>query len=234
MSQQTDATVTERGTAKGDVTVMEMTRRQQVVARRTAESKATVPDMTLGVEADVDAVARGLEGDATVGDAVVRATGLALRDVPAANAAFRDHRHERYSRVNVGVAVFTGDSLVVPTIFDADAKPLAQIAQERRALAAKVADGTIAAPELANGTFTVYDLSTLGVRRGASVVNAPQAGALTVGAAEPRAVVRDGAVVARTVVDLTLTCDHRILYGATAARLLTRIAELLVDPAALA
>jgi pyruvate dehydrogenase E2 component (dihydrolipoamide acetyltransferase) len=235
MSQPTDAVITERDTAKGDVTVVEMTRRQETVARRAAESKATVPDLTLGVEADVEAVAAQAAGGAFgLTDALVKAAAMALREVPDANSAFRDHRFERYSRINVGVAVFAGDGVLVPTIFDADRKPLEQIAQERRTLAAKVAEGSIAAPELANGTFTLYDLAELGVRRGASIVNAPQAATLTAGAPEARAVVRDGAVVPRTVVDLTLSCDHRILYGAPAGRLLTRIGELLADPAALA
>jgi len=216
--------------AKGEVTVAEMTRNQQTVARRTAESKATVPDLSLAIEADVQACAEAAGPEVGISDFVVRATALALRDVPEANAAFRDHRFERYGRVNVGVAVFAGGAIVVPTIFDAEGKAATQIAAERRALAEKVHAETIAAPELANGTFTVFDLSDLGVRRGTSVINQPQAAVLTVGTPEPRAVVHDGAVVARTVVDLTLTCDHRILYGPTAARLLTRITEHLADP----
>lgn len=218
--------------AKGDVTVVEMTRGQQTVARRTAESRATVPDLTLGLEADVEACAAAAAGGEAggVSDFVVKAAALALRDVPEANAAFRDHRHERYTRINVAVSAFAGDGMTAPTIFDADAKPVAQIAAERRALDAKVEAGSIEAPELANATFTIYDFSALGVRHAASVVNHPQAAALTIGAPQPRAVVHDGALVARTVVDLTLTCDHRILYGAEAARFLTRIAEHLADP----
>lgn len=215
--------------AKGDVTVVEMTRGQQTVARRTAESRATVPDLTLGLEADVHECAAAA-GEVGVSDFVVKAAALALRDVPEANAAFRDHRHERYTRINIAVSAFAGDGMTAPTIFDADAKPVAQIAAERRTLAEKVQAGTIEAPELANATFTIYDFSALGVRHAASVVNHPQAAALTIGAPQPRAVVRDGAVVARTVVDLTLTCDHRILYGAEAADVLTRIAEHLADP----
>jgi pyruvate dehydrogenase E2 component (dihydrolipoamide acetyltransferase) len=207
-----------------------MTRGQESVARPPGESKAAVPDVKLDNEADVEACAAAAGDGIGVSDFVVKAAALALRDVPEANSAFRDHRYERYTQINVAVSAFAGDGMAAPTIFNADAKPVAQIAAERRALAEKAAAGTIAAPELANATFTIYDFSALGVRRAASVVNHPQAAALTIGVPEPRAVVRDGALVARTVVDLTLTCDHRVLYGAGAARFLTRIAEHLADP----
>jgi len=229
-ADQVEATGVERSTAKGDVTVHELSRTQQTVARRVAESKATVPDMTLGAEADLEACAQHVGAELDHVDLVVKAAALALREVPEANASFRDHRQERYSRINVGFSVFTDDELWVPTLHDADARPVRELAAERRELTEKVRAGTIRAPELANATFTVVDLSELGARHGASVVIPPQAGILTLGAPERRAVVRGDQVVARTVADLTLTCDHRILYGRPAARLLARIVELLADP----
>ena len=136
---------------------------------------------------------------------------------PRANGAYRDGKFELYSRVNVGVAVAAHDALVVPTVFDADRKSLGEIARETRQLAAKVRDGTITPPELSGGTFTVSNLGMYGVTSFTAVINPPQAAILAVGSVAERAVVRDGEIVARHTMDVTLACDHRILYGADAA-----------------
>jgi pyruvate dehydrogenase E2 component (dihydrolipoamide acetyltransferase) len=125
------------------------------------------------------------------------------------------------------------ESLVVPTVFDADRKGLGQIARETRALAEKVREGSIAPPEVSGGTFTVSNLGMYGITSFTAVINPPQAAILSVGSVEPRAVVRDGELVARRLMRVTLACDHRILYGADAAEFLARIRELLEHPAAL-
>src|SRR5207249_7571735 len=122
-------------------------------------------------------------------------------------------RFELYSRINVGVAVASQDALVVPTVFDADAKSLSEIARETRTLAEKVRAGTITPPELSGGTFTVSNLGMYGISNFSAVINPPQAAILAVGALEPKPVVRDGAIVARHMMGVTLSCDHRILYG---------------------
>jgi pyruvate dehydrogenase E2 component (dihydrolipoamide acetyltransferase) len=132
------------------------------------------------------------------------------------------------------VAVAGQDALVVPTVFDADKKSLGTIAAEARALAEKVRDGKITPPELSAGTFTVSNLGMFGIRRFVAVINPPQAAILAVGELTPRPVVRDGEVVVRAMMDLTLTCDHRILYGADAAGFLARIREYLETPLKLA
>ena len=164
----------------------------------------------------------------------VKACAIALREFPRANAAYRDGRFELYSRINIGVAVAAHDSLVVPTVFDADKKGLGQIAHETRTLAAKVREGTIAPPEVAGGTFTVSNLGMYGIGRFTAVINPPQAAILAVGELAPRAVVRDGEVVVRSTMSATLSCDHRILYGADAARFLSRVRAILEQPIALA
>jgi pyruvate dehydrogenase E2 component (dihydrolipoamide acetyltransferase) len=232
---------TETGTAKGDVTVQELTRIQQVIARRMAESKATVPAFTLRSEIDMEACVKlrselkAIGGEVpSYNDMVVRACALALREFPRANGSYKDGKFELHSRVNVGVAVAATDALVVPTIFDADAKSLREIARESRALAEKVRAGTVAPPELSGGTFTVSNLGMFGVTDFTAVINPPQAAILAVGALAPRAVVRDGELVARNTMGVTLACDHRILYGADAAQFLARIRELLEQPLALA
>lgn len=245
--------------AKGEATSVELSRTQRTIARRMAESKATIPDFTLTADVDMEAcvelrtelkrlshpgggaAARGADGsDApTYNDMIVKACALALREHPRANGSYRDGRFELHARVNVGVAVAvnsddpTAGALVVPTVFDADTKALGEIARETRALAERVRDGSVTPPELSGGTFTVSNLGMYGIRQFTAIVNPPQAAILAVGAVEPRAVVRDGEIVARHTMSVTLACDHRILYGADAAAFLARARELLEEPAAL-
>ena len=226
------------GKAKGEVLVQELTRGQQLIARRVAESRATIPDHTVTVAIDMERCAvmlAGLRGQApesavTFDDVVLKATGLALREHPRVNGAYRDGRFELYSRVNVGFVVAAENALLVPTIFDADTKPLDQIASERARLAERVREGAITPPELSGGTFTV---SSLGVRRFATIVTPGQAAALAVGAVEERVAVVDGQALVRHQLEATLVSDHRILYAADAGRFLGTLGELLEDPAAL-
>jgi pyruvate dehydrogenase E2 component (dihydrolipoamide acetyltransferase) len=166
---------------------------------------------------------------------VIKACALALREFPRANGSYRDARFELYSRVNIGVAVAAADSLVVPTVFDADRRSLREIARDTRALAERVRAGTITPPELSGGTFTVSNLGMYGVTDFTAVINPPQSAILAVGALAPRAVVGDdGRLVARNTMNVTLACDHRILDGAAAAEFLARIRALLERPLALA
>jgi pyruvate dehydrogenase E2 component (dihydrolipoamide acetyltransferase) len=237
-------------TAKGETTTVELSRTQQTIARRMAESKATIPDFALHMDVDMERCVTLREElkalahpDDTPGehvptynDMVVKACALALREHPLVNGSYRDGQAQLHSRVNVGVAVAAHEALIVPTVFDADAKALGEIARETRALAARVRDGTITPPELGGGTFTVSNLGMYGVSSFTAIINPPQAAILTVGALQRRVVQADGAteaLVARPMLTLTLICDHRILYGAEAAEFLARVRELLQAPAAL-
>jgi pyruvate dehydrogenase E2 component (dihydrolipoamide acetyltransferase) len=239
------AGIAETGTAKGDVSVQELTRTQQVIARRMAESKATVPEFTIATDVDMEgavdlrkqlkAAAETVSGVVpSYNDMVVKASALALREFPRANGSYKDGHFELYSRVNVGVAVAAQEALVVPTVFDADRKSLGEIARDTRTLAERVRGNAVTPPELSGGTFTVSNLGMFGVTEFSAVINPPQAAILAVGKMEPRAVVRDGEVVARNIMTITLVCDHRILYGADAAEFLARIKALLEHPIALA
>ena len=231
-------------TAKGHVAYEELSKTQQVIARRMAESKATAPhfylrasvDMSEAVAGREQVKARALPGDVvpSFNDMVVKACALALREHPRANGAYRDGRFELYSRVNVGVAVAANHALVVPTLFDADRKGLRQIASESRALAQKVRDGEITPPELSGATFTVSNLGMYGIEGFSAVINPPQAAILAVGAIEERPVVRDGGISTAHLMQVDLACDHRILYGAPAAEFLARIRALLEEPLSLA
>jgi pyruvate dehydrogenase E2 component (dihydrolipoamide acetyltransferase) len=232
-------------TAKGTTTEVELTKLQQTIARRMAESKATIPDFTVQIEVDMDECMRlreqlkqiareGAEVAPTYNDMVVKACALALREQPTANGSYRDGRALLHSRVNVGVAVAAENALVVPTVFDADTKALGEIARETRALAERVRSKAITPPELGGGTFTVSNLGMFGISAFAAIINPPQAAIMSVGALARRAVVDDaGEIVARSMLTLTLVCDHRILYGAEAALFLARVRELLQAPAAL-
>ena len=232
-------------TAKGQVEVLELSKLQQTIVRRMAESKATAPhfyltaeiEMTRAVQARRGIKAQAREGDVvpSFNDMVVKACALALREIPKANGAYRDGRFELYSRVNVGVAVAAPGALVVPTVFDADAKGLRQIAAETRALAAKVREGTITPPELSGATFTVSNLGMYGIESFEAVINSPQAAILAVGAIQERAkFTKDGAPYPAQLMKVTLSCDHRILYGAERAELLARVRGLLEEPVSLA
>jgi pyruvate dehydrogenase E2 component (dihydrolipoamide acetyltransferase) len=228
-------------TAKGETTTVELSRTQQAIARRMAESKATIPDFTLQMDVDMEECVRlrrelkGLSASEapTYNDMVVKAAALALREHPRANASYRDGRMQIYGRVNVGVAVAAEQALVVPTVFDADSKALGEIARETRALAERVRDGKITPPELGGGTFTVSNLGMYGVRSFTAIINPPQAAILSVGSLEQRALAREGGITIRHTLTLTLACDHRLLYGADAARFLARIRQLLETPSSL-
>ena len=225
------------GAVKGETGVDQPTRAQTQHARRVAESRATVPDLTLTTRADMEAAVAlrdGLPDPApSVEDLVVKACGRALRESPRVNGAYRDARFERYARVTVALAMASAGSTASPVVYDADIRTLAEITAATTALARRARDGELTQPELTGATFSVASLGEFGVAHFAAVVPQPQAAILAVGTVEPRAVVRDGAVVARHVVDLTLTCDHRLLHAPDAARFLRRVRELLEQPALL-
>ena len=225
---------------KGAVTIQQLSRTQVQIAQRMAESKATIPDFTLHVEVDMQQAvalrdqlrkaARGGDVVPSYNDLVVRACGLALREHPRANAAYRDGAFELYERVNIGVAVAAEDSLIVPTVFDADRKSLLEIARESRSLADRVRQRVITPAELSGATFTVSNLGMYGVASFAAIINPPQAAILAVGELRELPVVRDGLVVPGLRLSLVLTCDHRILYGAPAAEFLARVRQLVEQP----
>jgi len=232
------------GTAKGETSREELSRLQQTIARRMAESRATVPDFELRAEIDMTQVVALREQMREVtdrppsyNDFLVKAAALALREFPRVNGAYRDGGLEHYGRVNVGIAVAAQDALVVPTIFDADTRSLSDIGAIARELAAKVRDGSITPADLSGSTFSISNLGMYGTDSFSAVINPPQAAILAVGSLKLRPVVDEldpaHPVVARPTIHLTLACDHRILYGADGARFLARLRELLEAPVAL-
>jgi pyruvate dehydrogenase E2 component (dihydrolipoyllysine-residue acetyltransferase) len=228
--------------ARGETETHDLTKLQRTVSRRMAESKATAPDFALTAQVDMTLcveLRRRLKEVSdpapSINDMIVKAAANALREHPRVNGAYRDGKFELYSRVNVGVAVAAQDTLVVPTIHDADKRALGEISRRARELIEKVREGKITPPELSGGTFTVSNLGMYGIDEFTAVINPPQAALLTVGSLKKRPVVdEDGRIVARDSLVLTLVCDHRILYGADGAQFLARVRELLEQPLALA
>ncbi len=229
---------------KGQPETVELTRLQRTVSRRMAESKATAPDFALEVEVDMTLCIelRGRLKESAVdgalpsyNDMIVKAVGLAAREHPKVNGAYRDGQFELYPEVNVGVAVAAQDALVVPVVRGADQRSLGDIARQARRLIDKVRDGSITPPELSGGTITVSNLGMYGIDRFTAIINPPQAAILSIGALKKKPVVDDrDRVVSRDAMTITMVCDHRILYGADGAEFLGRVRELLEQPLALA
>lgn len=217
---------------------------QRTIARRMAEANNAVPDFAVEVEVDMTACLQlrdQLRAEAgpeepvpSINDLVVKACGRALRAFPLANGSYRDDRFEAHEQVNIGVAVAGEASLIVPTVFDADRLSLAEIARETRRLAMRVREGAISPAELAGGTFTVSNLGMFGVSRFTAIVNQPQACILAVGSVLERPAILDGEVLPRPIMTMTLASDHRIIYGADAARFLGIVRQNLERPLSMA
>ena len=223
---------------KGEAETLELTATQATIARRMAESARTIPVFTVSSDVDMSLIAElrrgaGKERDdvPSLNDFVVKAAAGALRAFPKLNSTFVDGKVDCYSRVNIGVAVATDDALLVPVVRDADQRSLAQIAAETRRLAEGARRRALAPEDLADGTFTVSNLGMFGVRAFTAIIDPPQAAILAVGGVR-RAPVEDadGGVVFRDLMTVTLTCDHRVVYGAEGALFLSRLRDLLERP----
>jgi pyruvate dehydrogenase E2 component (dihydrolipoamide acetyltransferase) len=226
---------------KGATTRVPLSTTGRTIARRMTRSRTEIPSFEVVVQADMSTIIE-LRRDAaelveivpSVNDFVVKAAAIALREHPAFNSSFVDEQCERHSRVNVGVAVATDDALLVPTVVDADLKSISVIAAETRDLVARAHSRRLSPEELTASTFTVSNLGMFGVQSFTAVINPTQVAILAVGAASRSPVeTATGGVAFRDVATLTLTSDHRAVYGADAARFAARIRELLEHPLAL-
>jgi pyruvate dehydrogenase E2 component (dihydrolipoyllysine-residue acetyltransferase) len=209
---------------RGSARVIELTTTQATIARRMVESATTIPVFTVSVDVDmslVTALRKDVDGAPSLNDFVVKAAALTLREFPKFNASFADGAVHCWSRVNVGVAVATDDALLVPVVQDADAKTLSELAGETRRLAEAARRRTLRPEELQGGTFTVSNLGMFGVSSFTAIVDPPQVAILAVGG------------IANGAMTLTMSCDHRVVYGADGARFLSRLRELLERPLAL-
>src|SRR5579885_667004 len=221
---------------------------RRTIARRLSESKQTVPHFYLSVDCEIDellkirtelnaklaAAAPRQQAETapsiSFNDFVIRATALALRQVPAANASWSDEAILVWDTVDIAVAVALEDGLITPIVRQADRKGLAAIAGETRDLVARARAGKLKLEEYQGGTFSISNLGMYGVREFAAVINPPHGGILAVGAGAPRPVVKNGALAVATVMTCTLSCDHRVVDGAVGAQFLAAFKRLVEDP----
>jgi pyruvate dehydrogenase E2 component (dihydrolipoamide acetyltransferase) len=213
---------------KGDVRVLELTATQATIARRMVESATTIPVFTVSADVDMSLIIelrRGAREESSnvpsLNDFIVKATARVLQELPRFNASYVDGKVECYGRINVGIAVATDDALLVPVVHDADRKTLTAIAAETRRLADAARRRTLQPEDLHDGTFTVSNLGMFGVTSFTAIIDPPQVAILAVGG------------VRGNMMSVTLSCDHRVVYGADGARFLSRLRELLERPLAL-
>ncbi|HEY6334616.1 MAG TPA: pyruvate dehydrogenase complex dihydrolipoamide acetyltransferase [Alphaproteobacteria bacterium] len=218
---------------------------RKVIARRLTEAKLQQPHFYMSIECELDALlkvrqelnakagekSKGEPGfKLSVNDFVIRAAGLALKKVPAANASWHDDGVRIYRRADVSVAVAIPNGLITPVIRGADQKGLAEISNEMRELAQKAREGKLKPEEFQGGTFSISNLGMYGISTFAAVINPPQGAILAVGAGEQRPVVKDGALAIATMMTCTLSVDHRVVDGAIGAEFLAAFKKLIQDP----
>jgi pyruvate dehydrogenase E2 component (dihydrolipoamide acetyltransferase) len=212
---------------------------RKIIARRLGESKRTIPHFYLAVSCRIDALLqwRSEDQDAradgtklSLNDLAVHAVAVALTRVPEANASWTDTATRRYRRIDLAIAVATDAGLVAPIVRDAGRKGLAELAAELHDLTRRARAGRLRPEELEGGTFTVSNLGMHGVDSLYAIINPPQAGILGLGAAVPRPAVVDGSIVIATMMNCTLSADHRVLDGATGARFLSTFKSLIEQP----
>jgi pyruvate dehydrogenase E2 component (dihydrolipoamide acetyltransferase) len=221
--------ISDRG-LKGEITTSEPDRHERTLARRSAESRATVPTVEYSNIVDVDHLLdRELEVGCGVTAAVIAATAHALRTIPRVNGAYRDGRYELYSRVNVGVTLISDGLYVTPTIFDADEKAAVEIGGELGDFYNRARETDLHPSELTGATFTVVDSSEYDIVAVTPLIQPPQAGALAFGPIRDVPVLRDGEVVPGRTMQLSLAVDHRIVYGHHAAAFLEEVKSFLEE-----
>ena len=227
-----------------DVEVVDPTRMQATIARRMTEAKSTVPEFTVTVEARVDeavSMRQQLKDSVpgadkvTMTDMLVRACALALRMFPEVNTSWVDGKFQRKRAVNIGLAVAPsqGMGLLVPVVHDADIKDLIQISIESRQVIERARSGRPNEGDLSGATFSISNLGMYGVDEFVAIINPPEAAILAVGAIKDVPVVDEGRIVPGKVMRMTLSVDHRVFYGATAAQFMAEVKRLIENPVTL-
>ena len=227
-----------------DVETVEPNRMQATIARRMIEAKSTIPEFQVTVEARVDEAVKmrqqlkdsvaGAE-KVTMTDFLVRACALALRKFPEVNTSWAEGRWHRKRAINIGLAVAPsqGMGLLVPVVHDADAKDLVSISIESRQVIERARSGRANEGDLTGATFSISNLGMYGVDEFVAIINPPEAAILAVGAIKDVPVVEEGRIVPGKVMRMTLSVDHRVFYGATAAQFMAEVKRLIENPVTL-
>ncbi|MFJ9365215.1 dihydrolipoamide acetyltransferase family protein [Nocardia sp. NPDC101769] len=227
--------------ATGDYEEIPLTTIQRVSAQRLTESKQQAPHIYLTSAIDVTEllafrtqINKTLEeagsGKVSVNDLLVKAVATALRLDPAVNVSFAGDKLLRHNAINIGIAVATEAGLLVPVIHDADRKSVSAIAAEGRDKAARARDRKLKGDDMSGGTFTISNLGMFGIEQFTAVINPPESAILAVGAAQDELKLDGEKVVARKILRVTLSADHRSIDGAVAARFLQQLKELIEHP----
>lgn len=214
---------------------------RRTIANRLTEAKRDIPHFYLTIDCDVGALLalraqlKETSPDLllSINDLVVKAAALALAETPSLNVHWTEEGLRRLSTIDVATAVATPGGLVTPVLREADRKSLRIVSAELRALAERGRLGRLRPEEYRGGGITVSNLGMHGIREFAAIINPPQAAILAVGSVEPRPVVRDGQIVAATLMTCTLSADHRAVDGATAAAYLAAFRRFIERPLAL-
>jgi pyruvate dehydrogenase E2 component (dihydrolipoamide acetyltransferase) len=228
--------------AAGDYRDVPLTQIRKTIARRLAESIGPVPTFYLNAEFDLERASEmrtamaelGDEYKVSFNDIVMKAVATALSKHPECNAHWLGDHIRYFNRVHLGMAVAIEDGLITPVIFDAHLKGLREIATEARELAGRARERKLKPDEYTGSTFSVSNLGMFGIDHFTAIINPPEAGILAIGGIEQRPVVIDGNVVVRRRLRLTMSCDHRVIDGATGAKFLQTLRRLLEVPLMLA
>ena len=218
---------------------VQMSSMRKVIAERMIHAKSTVPHFYLTVDCEIDELVKVIASlnnrfeskKLSINDFIIRASALALIEVPEANVSWLGEGKMRfYKTADISVAVSLEDGLVTPIIFNAEQKGLAEISAIMKNLAERGRAGELKPEEYQGGSFTISNLGMFGIKQFDAVINEPQACILAVGAGEKRPIVRDDVIVPATIMTCTLSCDHRVVDGVIGAKLLTAIKRFLEYP----
>jgi len=213
---------------------------RQVIASRLAESIGPIPTFYLTVEIEMDGVLAvrkqinaNLDDDSkiSVNDIIVKAAAMSLLKHPWVNASYQDKHIRFYEQADVGVAVAIDEGLITPVVRGANLKGLAEISAEIKDLAGKAKAKKLQPEEYTGATFSISNLGMMGIKEFTAIINPPEAAIIAVGGANPTAVVRDGQIVVRNIMGVTMSCDHRVVDGATGAKFLQTFKQMLETPA---
>jgi pyruvate dehydrogenase E2 component (dihydrolipoamide acetyltransferase) len=213
---------------------------RQVIAERLTQSTQTIPHFYLTVEMEMDNMlalrkqmnaALGEEQKVSVNDIVVKAAAMALIKHPFVNASFQDKAIRFYEDADIGVAVAIEDGLITPVVRGANKKGIAQISAEIKEMAGRARAKKLQPEEYTGATFSISNLGMFGIEQFTAIINPPEAAIIAVGAAKEKAVVRDGQVVVKNIMRVTMSCDHRVVDGATGAKFLQTLTQMLENPA---
>jgi pyruvate dehydrogenase E2 component (dihydrolipoamide acetyltransferase) len=217
-----------------------LTQIRKTIARRLTQSIGPIPTFYLTTEVDMERAAEAREAllagggeKVSFNDIIIKATAMALKRHPECNAWWQDDHIRYWNEVHVSMAVAIEDGLITPVIRNTDLKSLREIAAESRDLAGRARERKLKPEEYTGGTFSVSNLGMLDIDEFTAVINPPETGILAVGRMVPQPVVHEGAVAIRRRMRLTMSCDHRVIDGATGARFLQTLKGMLENPLAL-